>query len=181
SVGLWWAAPRAIEETLRRQGEHFLGSLHAAEHTGISLFPILALCDRGGIAARGFQDLPDLLGRVLLLLEGCPCEKGCPSCVQSPKCGNGNRPLDKAGAARVLRLLLGREEPVVAWGEAVVVKLAAEEPPTQAPHHPGPLTGRRGRTAGKGHKGQQGRRARPPRPGTPLPGRGMGWSGEGQG
>ncbi|HEX4959186.1 MAG TPA: DEAD/DEAH box helicase, partial [Thermoanaerobaculia bacterium] len=156
SVGLWWAAPRAIEETLRRHGEHFLGSLHAAEHTGISLFPILALCDRGdiggisyplhpqmgtgavfiydghpggvGIAARGFQDLPDLLGRVLLLLESCPCEKGCPSCVQSPKCGNGNRPLDKGGAARVLRLLLGKEEPVVAWGEAVVVVVAAEEP-----------------------------------------------------
>jgi DEAD/DEAH box helicase domain-containing protein len=156
SVGLWWAAPRAIEETLRRQGEHFLGSLHAAEHTGISLFPILALCDRGdiggisypnhpqlgtgavfiydghpggvGIAARGFQDLPDLLGRVLLLLETCPCEKGCPSCVQSPKCGNGNRPLDKGGAARVLRLLLGREEPVVAWGEKVVVTLASDEP-----------------------------------------------------
>jgi DEAD/DEAH box helicase domain-containing protein len=155
SVGLWWAAPQAIEETLRRLGEHFLGSLHAAEHSGISLFPILALCDRGdiggisyplhpqlgsgavfiydghpggvGIAARGFQDLPDLLGRVLLLLETCPCEKGCPSCVQSPKCGNGNRPLDKGGAARVLRLLLGREEPVVAWGERVVVRLAAGE------------------------------------------------------
>ncbi|MBW8876745.1 MAG: DUF1998 domain-containing protein [Acidobacteria bacterium] len=155
SVGLWWAAPKAIEETLRRQGEHFLGSLHAAEHTGISLFPILALCDRGdiggisyplhpqlgtgavfiydghpggvGIAARGFQDLPDLLGRVLLLLESCPCETGCPSCVQSPKCGNGNRPLDKGGAARVLRLLLGHEEPVVTWGEPVVVVLAGEK------------------------------------------------------
>jgi len=165
SVGLWWAAPQAIEETLRRLGEHFLGSLHAAEHTGISLFPILALCDRGdiggisyplhpqlgtgavfiydghpggaGIAARGFQDLPDLLGRVLLLLETCPCEKGCPSCVQSPKCGNGNRPLDKGGAGRVLRLLLGREEPVVGWGEKVVVKLAEAEPiePIEALSH----------------------------------------------
>ncbi len=156
TVGLWWAAPRAVEETLRRRGEHFLGSLHASEHAGISLFPILALCDRGdiggisyplhpqmgtgavfiydghpggvGIAARGFADLTDLLGRVLLLIEGCPCETGCPSCVQSPKCGNGNRPLDKPGAARVLRLLLGQEEPAVAWGEAVVVTLVAEEP-----------------------------------------------------
>ena len=155
TVGLWWAAPPAIEETLRRQGEHFLGSLHASEHAGISLFPILALCDRGdiggisyplhpqmgtgavfiydghpggvGIAARGFEDLPDLLGRILLLLEGCPCEKGCPSCVQSPKCGNGNRPLDKPGAARVLRLLLGREEPAVPWGEAVRVTLVVGE------------------------------------------------------
>jgi DEAD/DEAH box helicase domain-containing protein len=154
TVGLWWAAPKAIEETLRRLGEHFLGSLHASEHAGISLFPILALCDRGdiggisyplhpqigtgavfiydghpggvGIAARGFEDLSDLLGRVRLLIEGCPCEKGCPSCVQSPKCGNGNRPLDKPGAARVLRLVLGLEEPVVDWGDAPKVQLAAE-------------------------------------------------------
>ncbi|PYQ63691.1 MAG: hypothetical protein DMF53_09560, partial [Acidobacteria bacterium] len=156
TVGLWWAAPRALEETLRRRGEHFLGSLHASEHAGISLFPILALCDRGdiggisyplhpqmgtgavfiydghpggvGIAARGFEDLTDLLGRVQLLIEGCPCETGCPSCVQSPKCGNGNRPLDKAGAARALRLVLGKEEPVVEWGEAVVVTLVDPHP-----------------------------------------------------
>src|SRR5215203_3658591 len=155
TVGLWWAAPRAIEETLRREGEHFLGSLHASEHAGISLFPILALCDRGdiggisypmhpqigsgavfiydghpggvGIAASGYANLRDLLGRIRALVEGCPCEKGCPSCVQSPKCGNGNRPLDKPGAARALRLLLGLEEPAVAWGEAVRVTLAAED------------------------------------------------------
>ncbi|MFL6197080.1 MAG: DEAD/DEAH box helicase [Thermoanaerobaculia bacterium] len=157
TVGLWWAAPRPVEETLRRQGEHFLGSLHASEHAGISLFPILALCDRGdiggisyplhpqigtgavfiydghpggvGIAARGFADLRDLLTRVQLLIEGCPCEKGCPSCVQSPKCGNGNRPLDKPGAARALRLLLGSEEPAIAWGEPVTVSLAADPEP----------------------------------------------------
>jgi DEAD/DEAH box helicase domain-containing protein len=169
TVGLWWAAPKAIEETLRRLGEHFLGSLHASEHAGISLFPILALCDRGdiggisyplhpqigtgavfiydghpggvGIAARGFEDLTDLLGRVRMLIEGCPCEKGCPSCVQSPKCGNGNRPLDKPGAARVLRLLLGLEEPAVEWGEAPAVQLVAEIQPLEplaSPHLPGP-------------------------------------------
>ncbi len=135
TVGLWWEAPRPVEEALRRAGEHWGGSLHAAEHAAISLLPLVALCDRGdvggmsfpyhpqvgcgavflydghpggiGIAARAFADLPGLLGRVLLLLDSCPCDAGCPSCVQSPKCGNGNRPLDKGGAAHVLRLLLG--------------------------------------------------------------------------
>jgi len=137
TVGLWWAAPPAIEETIRQRGEHFMGALHAAEHAAISLLPLVALCDRGdvggisiplhsqvrtgavfiydghpggvGIAARGFERLEDLLERVVGLLEQCECEGGCPSCVVSPKCGNGNRPLDKAGAARFLRLLLGRE------------------------------------------------------------------------
>jgi DEAD/DEAH box helicase domain-containing protein len=138
TVGLWWQAPRHFEETLRRAGEHFLGALHASEHAAISLFPLLALCDRGdiggisypfhpqvgcgavfiydghpggvGITARGHEDLAGLLERVLELVAGCPCETGCPSCIQSPKCGNGNRPLDKPGAMRMLRLLLGREE-----------------------------------------------------------------------
>ncbi|HEX2253833.1 MAG TPA: DEAD/DEAH box helicase [Thermoanaerobaculia bacterium] len=144
---LWWAAPRAAEETLRRRGAHFMGALHAAEHAAISLFPLLALCDRGdlggisfpfhpqvgcgavfvydgheggaGIAAAGFADLEALLGRVAELVAGCPCGDGCPSCIQSPKCGNGNRPLDKDGAVAVLRLLLGRDAPEVPWGEAV--------------------------------------------------------------
>ncbi|MEP7013472.1 MAG: DEAD/DEAH box helicase [Acidobacteriota bacterium] len=138
TVGLWWRAPRPFEEALRRQGEDFMGALHASEHAAISLFPLLAICDRNdmggistpfhpqvgcgavflydghpggvGITAKGFENLPDLLSRVLDLLTECPCESGCPSCVQSPKCGNGNRPLDKPGAARVLRLLLEREE-----------------------------------------------------------------------
>ncbi|MCB1035949.1 MAG: DEAD/DEAH box helicase [Acidobacteria bacterium] len=140
TVGLWWLAGSHLEASLVRHEHHFLGSLHATEHAAISLMPTFSLCDRGdiggisqafhpqlgsggvfiydghsggvGIAASTFKRLPDLLGRVLELLDACPCEEGCPSCVQSPKCGNGNRPLDKAGAARCLRLLLAREEPV---------------------------------------------------------------------
>jgi len=130
-----------------------MSSLHAAEHAAISLMPLVARCDRGdiggisiplhpqvrsgcifiydgypggvGISARGFECLEDLLGRVLELLERCPCQEGCPSCVVSPKCGNGNRPLDKQGAAHFLRLLLSKEEgqpisveaPEPAWSE----------------------------------------------------------------
>lgn len=151
TVALWWAAPRPIQETLRRAERHFMGALHASEHAAISLFPLLALCDRGdiggisyplhpqvgcgavfiydghaggvGIAAAGFADLDRLLGGVARMIDGCECEVGCPSCIQSPKCGNGNRPLDKAGAVQVLRLLRGEEEPVVAWGEPLELDL----------------------------------------------------------
>jgi DEAD/DEAH box helicase domain-containing protein len=137
TVGLWWAAPRSIEEALRTAGVHFMGALHAAEHAMISLMPLHTLCDRGdvggisiplhpqlqtgavfvydghpggvGIAARAFEDLPILLDRVSELLTRSACEEGCPSCVQSPKCGNGNRPLDKQGARQFLEILAGRE------------------------------------------------------------------------
>ena len=137
TTALWFAAPRDIEETLREHHEDFMGALHAAEHAAISLFPVLALCDRGdlggvsipyhpqvrsgavfiydghaggaGIAESGFARLPELLARVGQLLDACDCEEGCPGCVHSPKCGNGNRPLDKPGASRLIRLLLGKE------------------------------------------------------------------------
>lgn len=151
TVALWWAAPRAVEATLARHGEGLMGALHAAEHAAISLLPRLALCDRGdlggisiprhpqvgcgavfvydghpggvGIAAAGFAALERLLADVAALVAGCPCEAGCPSCIQSPKCGNGNRPLDKPGSVRLLRLLLGAEEPVEPWGEPVAMRL----------------------------------------------------------
>ncbi|HUP25950.1 MAG TPA: Zn-binding domain-containing protein, partial [Thermoanaerobaculia bacterium] len=156
TVALWWSSPRACEETLRDRALDFMGALHAGEHAAISLFPALALCDRGdlggvsvpfhpqvgcgavflydgyeggvGIAEAGFARLPELLGRVASLLERCSCEHGCPGCVQSPKCGNGNRPLDKAGALLLLRLLLA-QEPTTTAIEPPVLDLAAPVDP----------------------------------------------------
>jgi DEAD/DEAH box helicase domain-containing protein len=132
--GLWIHAPAASERELPAAGRNLLGALHAVEHAAIGLFPLVALCDRSdlggislshhpqlagaglfvyeghvggvGIAKRGFHDLPRLLTLLLDHLERCPCESGCPSCIQSPKCGNGNRPLDKAGAIDLLRAWL---------------------------------------------------------------------------
>jgi DEAD/DEAH box helicase domain-containing protein len=111
------------------------GSLHAAEHAAIGLLPLVASCDRGdiggvstaagpedglptifvydgypggaGFADRGFQQITTWWGATAAAIEACECPYGCPSCVQSPKCGNGNEPLDKRGAVRVLRLVLG--------------------------------------------------------------------------
>ncbi|OBH01523.1 DEAD/DEAH box helicase [Mycobacterium sp. E2699] len=109
------------------------GSLHAAEHAAIGLLPLVASCDRGdigglstaigpdglpsvfvydgypggaGFAERGFRQARTWLGATAAAIEACECPSGCPSCVQSPKCGNGNDPLDKSGAIRVLRLVL---------------------------------------------------------------------------
>jgi DEAD/DEAH box helicase domain-containing protein len=112
-----------------------LGSLHAAEHAAIGILPVFAMCDRwdigglstnfhpdtdlptifiydgypmgAGISDHGFRVAIDHLERTRDHVQRCPCASGCPACVQSPKCGNWNEPLHKAGAIRVLDLLLG--------------------------------------------------------------------------
>jgi DEAD/DEAH box helicase domain-containing protein len=111
------------------------GAAHAAEHTAIGLLPAFAPCDRwdigglsttlhpdtgqltvfvhdgaaggAGFAERGYQLVETWLSATLDRLRSCPCEQGCPACVVSPKCGNGNHPLDKAAAARLLELVVG--------------------------------------------------------------------------
>jgi DEAD/DEAH box helicase domain-containing protein len=116
--------------------EVLLGSLHAAEHTQIAVLPLLAMCDRWdigglstnfhpqtgrptifiydghpggvGITRQGFLRFESLVGDAHRLIAECPCESGCPSCVQSPKCGNLNEPLDKAGALEVMARMLER-------------------------------------------------------------------------
>jgi DEAD/DEAH box helicase domain-containing protein len=111
-----------------------LGTLHAAEHSLIALLPLWAMCDRWdigglstnvhpqtgrptifvydghaggvGITERGFDRFEGWTADTARMLAGCPCEHGCPSCVQSPKCGNLNEPLDKAGALSLLQRML---------------------------------------------------------------------------
>jgi DEAD/DEAH box helicase domain-containing protein len=113
-----------------------LSSLHAAEHSMIALLPLWAMCDRWdiggistnihfqtgrptvfvydghpggvGITQRGFEIFEGWVGDTVKMLAGCPCEHGCPSCVQSPKCGNLNDMLDKAGALSLLNRMLER-------------------------------------------------------------------------
>ena len=134
TMALWWDLPRDLPRELARRGLDFLGGLHAAEHAAIGILPLFAMCDRWdigglstprhpdtdaaqifiydgfpggvGIAEKGFELLPELWAATLDVIRGCPCADGCPSCVQSPKCGNFNQPLDKQAAALILRRLL---------------------------------------------------------------------------
>jgi DEAD/DEAH box helicase domain-containing protein len=112
----------------------FPGAIHAAEHGMISLFPLSFLCDRrdvgglstphhphtdlstifvydgypGGVGlnSRAYETVTDLMRRTLGLIRDCPCDSGCPACVQSPHCGNANDPLEKALAADLLAELV---------------------------------------------------------------------------
>jgi len=142
TVGMWLEIPDAVKARVYQEGRHFMGGIHALEHVLISMFPLFALADRydiGGIshpahpqvgraaifiydgypggvglAERAFEILEELLQRTRELIDACPCEDGCPSCVHSPKCGSGNKPLDKEAALLTASLLLGVETPVEA-------------------------------------------------------------------
>jgi DEAD/DEAH box helicase domain-containing protein len=138
------------------------GSLHAAEHASIGILPLLATCDRwdlgglstalhpdtgaativvydghpggAGFAERGYAVLREWLQATRATVASCECESGCPSCVQSPKCGNGNDPLDKAGAVRVLDVVLDElaNAPELSAGETEPARRPAGET-AQAP------------------------------------------------
>jgi DEAD/DEAH box helicase domain-containing protein len=125
---LWYVLPERLTGAL--PSDALLGSLHATEHGQIAVLPLIAMCDRWdigglstnvhfqtgratifiydghpggvGITLRGYEQFERLLGDAERLIAECPCESGCPSCVQSPKCGNLNEPLHKAGALELI-------------------------------------------------------------------------------
>ncbi len=128
---LWYVLPERLSGAL--PSDVLLGSLHATEHSQIAVLPLIAMCDRWdigglstnvhfqtgrstifiydghpggvGITRRGYEQFERLLGDAERLIAECPCESGCPSCVQSPKCGNLNEPLHKAGALELMGLM----------------------------------------------------------------------------
>ncbi len=136
---VWWTIPPTVVSRAAVSARDLAGAIHAAEHAAIGLLPLVATCDRwdiggvstpmhedtglttifiydgypggAGITERGFRTSERWLRATLDAIRTCPCVRGCPSCVQSPKCGNGNEPLDKAGAIALLAAILG-----AAWG-----------------------------------------------------------------
>jgi DEAD/DEAH box helicase domain-containing protein len=131
---VWWTIPPGRIEDAGLLTEDLPGAAHAAEHASIGLLPLFATCDRwdiggvstalhpdtgqltvfvydghpggAGFAERGFHAARDWLTATREAIASCRCDDGCPSCVQSPKCGNGNNPLDKAQSVALLDVLL---------------------------------------------------------------------------
>jgi DEAD/DEAH box helicase domain-containing protein len=134
TVAVWWDLPAELGPQLAARGLDFLGGIHAVEHAAIGILPLFAMCDRWdiggistpnhpdteapqifiydgfaggvGIAEKGFELLPQVWAATLDVVRECGCASGCPSCIQSPKCGNNNHPLDKQAAILILRWLL---------------------------------------------------------------------------
>ncbi len=130
---LWYELDYRLLESDLPVGD-LLGALHATEHGQIAVLPLLAMCDRWdigglstnahpqtgsptifiydghpggvGITKRGYDRFEQLVHDAHQLISECPCKSGCPSCVQSPKCGNLNEPLSKQGSTALLRAML---------------------------------------------------------------------------
>ncbi|MCW4029993.1 MAG: DEAD/DEAH box helicase [Candidatus Bathyarchaeota archaeon] len=134
TVGMWFTVPEQVREEIEEAGLNFDGGLHALEHAIIAMAPMFAMCDRWdigglstavhvdtgkptifiydgfeggiGISENLYSNIRPLLEKTFELIETCECKDGCPSCIYSPKCGNGNDPLDKKAAYVILQRLL---------------------------------------------------------------------------
>ena len=138
TTAVWWTVPAESLEAAGLTGD-LGGAAHAAEHCSIGLLPLFATCDRwdiggvstalhpdtgrltvfvhdghpggAGFAERGFRAARAWLTATRDTVASCGCDDGCPSCIQSPKCGNQNHPLDKPGAKALLDVLLAHADP----------------------------------------------------------------------
>jgi DEAD/DEAH box helicase domain-containing protein len=128
--GMWFQIPKSIQRECESRPFDLMGALHAIEHAAIGIFPLLVMADRNdvgglstnyhpqagsaaifiydgipggaGLTRQAFANTQQLLHYTLKAIQDCPCEEGCPSCVQSPRCGSGNRPMDKNAAIFIL-------------------------------------------------------------------------------
>jgi DEAD/DEAH box helicase domain-containing protein len=134
---LWLEIPYSFSEMVNKHSLDLAGGIHAIEHAMIAMYPLHLLADRNdiggvstpehvdfagnsgifvydahqggvGYAESGYRKIVEMLDVTLKSIESCPCIEGCPSCIQSPKCGNNNEPLDKDAAIMILHKMLGK-------------------------------------------------------------------------
>lgn len=160
--GVWISIPESVRRQVEGEMAHFMGGIHALEHAAIGMMPLLVMTDRNdlggisipfhpqvgtaavfiydglpggcGLADQAYAAYETLLERTLAVIRDCRCENGCPSCVHSPKCGSGNRPIAKGAALRVLEEVM-RGEPIrqAAPREMPATRVEAVEAPVPEP------------------------------------------------
>lgn len=136
--GLWIEIPDDVRDKIESCQMHFMGGIHALEHAAIGIMPLLVMTDRNdlggisipfhsqigtaavfiydgaagglGLTLHAFKNSKDLLDKTLDVIQSCNCEAGCPACVHSPKCGSGNRPIDKFSALTILQMILNNKK-----------------------------------------------------------------------
>ena len=136
--GLWIEIPDYVRDKIESDRMHFMGGIHALEHAAIGIMPLLVMTDRNdlggisipfhpqtgkaavfiydgapgglGLSEQAFEHSQELLERAVDVIQSCKCESGCPACVHSPKCGSGNRPIDKLAALKILEMILSGKE-----------------------------------------------------------------------
>jgi DEAD/DEAH box helicase domain-containing protein len=138
--GLWIQIPDKVKDRIESKLLHFMGGIHAMEHAAIGIMPLLVMTDRNdlggisipfhdqvqsaavfvydavpgglGLCRRAFDQADRFLRATLETITACHCDTGCPSCVHSPKCGSGNRPIDKHAAREILeQIISGSADP----------------------------------------------------------------------
>ena len=148
--GFWFMIPTRCQRAVEEAKMHFMGAIHALEHAVIAITPLMVMTDRNdlggiskpihlqtgmstifvydgipggaGLSREAFAKAEELFPKVAALIASCPCELGCPACVQSPKCGSGNRPMDKEGALLLLRSTLCTVPENVAEAHALLAR-----------------------------------------------------------
>ena len=174
--GLWFEIPGHSQKAIEDKFMHFMGGIHAIEHAVIGILPLIVMADRNdlggistpfhpqmggpavfiydgvpggvGLSLIAFDKATDLLSKTIQAIQSCPCETGCPSCVHSPKCGSGNRPIDKEASLFILESIRnskpGKKKPVnivepieTAGPEKPVFSVKLPPARTQEPEKPG--------------------------------------------
>lgn len=159
--GMWFVIPDQIRLGLESLFFHFMGSIHALEHAVIALLPLEVMADRNdfggisiplhpqlgqpavfiydampggaGLVSAAYERAASILASTRKAIASCECEDGCPSCIQSPKCGAGNRPLSKAGVLELLaRMLAPEDDGQKIAGELTVHPLTIQEKSMEA-------------------------------------------------
>ncbi|MFO7885072.1 MAG: DEAD/DEAH box helicase, partial [Desulfobacteraceae bacterium] len=165
--GMWIQIPDAVKGNIESAMLHFMGGIHAMEHAAIGIIPLLVMTDRNdlggistpfhsqaqsaavfiydavpgglGLCRQAFDQAGEFICRILDAVSSCPCDTGCPACVHSPKCGSGNRPIDKTACIEILKQITAPGKQIPSPKQISIPDTVPETPPADPPRQADPF------------------------------------------